>query len=62
MSVTFLHIADTHIGVETYGRLDPTTGLNTRVQDFSRCLSHAFDHAIERGVDFVVFAGDAYRS
>ncbi|MEE2752521.1 MAG: exonuclease SbcCD subunit D [Candidatus Latescibacterota bacterium] len=62
MAVTFLHIADTHIGVETYGRLDPTTGLNTRVMDFTKCLSHAFDLAIQREVDFVVFAGDAYRS
>jgi exonuclease SbcD len=62
MAVTFLHIADTHIGVETYGRLDPTTGLNTRVQDFTKCLSYAFDQAIDREVDFVVFSGDAYRS
>jgi len=62
MAVTFLHIADTHIGVETYGRLDPSTGLNTRVQDFTRCLDHAFDCAMERDVDFVVFAGDAYRT
>lgn len=62
MAVTFLHIADTHIGVETYGRLDPSTGLNTRVLDFTRCLSFAFDQAIERDVDFVVFSGDAYKT
>ncbi len=62
MAVIFLHIADTHIGVETYGRLDPATGLNTRVQDFTNCLTFAFDAAIEREVDFVIFAGDAYKS
>lgn len=62
MAVTFLHIADTHIGVETYGRLDPATGLNTRVHDFVNCLDHAIDTAIERNVDFVVFAGDAYKT
>jgi DNA repair protein SbcD/Mre11 len=62
MAVTFLHIADTHIGVETYGRLDPATGLSTRVLDFTRCLDFAFDIAIERNVDFVVFSGDAYKT
>ncbi|HAA78155.1 TPA: exonuclease SbcCD subunit D [Candidatus Latescibacteria bacterium] len=62
MAVTFLHIADTHVGVETYGRLDPATGLNTRVADFTCCLDFAFDAAIERDVDFVVFAGDAYKT
>ncbi len=62
MAVTFLHIADTHIGVETYGRLDPATGLNTRVLDFTACLEYAFDEAIERQVDFVVFSGDAYKA
>ena len=62
MAVTFLHIADTHIGVETYGRLDAATGLNTRVIDFTKCLNFAFDVAIEREVDFVVFSGDAYKT
>ncbi|HCK08839.1 MAG: exonuclease sbcCD subunit D [Gemmatimonadetes bacterium] len=62
MAVSFLHIADTHVGVETHGRLDPATGLNTRVQDFTRCLDYAFDIAIDRSLDFVVLAGDAYKT
>lgn len=62
MAVTFLHLADTHIGVETYGRLDPATGLNTRVRDFTNSLDAAIDTAVERNVDFVVLAGDAYKS
>jgi len=36
--------------------------LNTRVQDFTKCLTYAFRAAIDREVDFVVFSGDAYRS
>ncbi|MGE5654018.1 MAG: metallophosphoesterase family protein [Bacillota bacterium] len=58
----FLHLADIHLGVETHGRLDPTTGLNTRLQDFSRSLGVAIDTAIAEDVDLVVFPGDAYRS
>jgi exonuclease SbcD len=56
-----LHLADTHIGTETYGRIDPETGLHTRLLDFERCLETAVDLAFERRVDVVLFAGDAYR-
>ena len=62
MSIKFLHVADTHIGVETHGRLDSGTGLHTRLQDFIKSLHFAFEEAIKEEVDFVVFAGDAYRS
>lgn len=55
-----LHFADVHIGVETHGRLDASTGLNTRLLDFVRCLEFVVDVAIERKVDAVLFAGDAY--
>ncbi|MFT5086883.1 MAG: exonuclease SbcD [Planctomycetota bacterium] len=62
MALTFLHFADLHLGVENYGRLDPATGLHTRIQDFSNSLGCAFDLAIEEEVDLVVFAGDAYKT
>lgn len=62
MALTFLHFADLHLGVENYGRLDPATGLHTRIQDFAQSLSTAFDLAIEEEVDLVVFAGDAYKT
>lgn len=59
--IKLLHIADTHIGVENYGRLDTSTGLHTRLQDFVKCLEFAIDTALEREVDAVLFAGDAYK-
>ena len=59
--IRLLHIADIHIGIENYGRLDPETGLHTRLQDFSNCLKFAVDTALERDVDAVLFAGDAYK-
>lgn len=62
MAIKFLHVADTHIGVENYGRLDSGTGLHTRLQDFIKSLRFAFEEAIKESVDLVVFAGDAYRS
>jgi exonuclease SbcD len=62
MTVKFLHFADVHLGVENYGRIDPTTGLHTRVQDFVRCLRFVCETAIREHVDFAVFAGDAYKT
>ncbi|MGQ9676780.1 MAG: metallophosphoesterase family protein [Chloroflexota bacterium] len=60
--IKLLHLADTHLGVESYGRLDPATGLSTRLADFTACLDEAIAYAIDERVHLVVFAGDAYRS
>ena len=60
-AIRVLHLADIHIGVENYGRLDASTGLHTRLQDFSRCLEFTVDAALEHDVDAVLFAGDAYK-
>jgi len=57
-----LHFADLHLGVETYGRVDPTTGLSTRLLDFLRALDELVDYAVEEHVDLVLFCGDAYKS
>lgn len=62
MSLKLLHLADVHIGLENYGRIDPATGLHTRLLDFVKCLSFAVDRALEERVDCVLFAGDAYRT
>jgi len=57
-----LHFADLHLGVERYGRLDPETGLPTRLLDFLGALDYLVDYAIREKVDLVLFAGDAYQS
>ncbi|MDP3062311.1 MAG: exonuclease SbcCD subunit D, partial [Chloroflexota bacterium] len=57
-----LHFADLHIGVENYGRVDPTTGLSTRLLDFLAALDELVEYAIAQRVDLVLFAGDAYKS
>jgi DNA repair protein SbcD/Mre11 len=56
------HLADTHIGMENYGRLNPETGLNQRLHDFLRSLDQAINGAIAAQVDVVVFAGDIYKT
>ena len=56
-----LHFADLHIGVENYGRTDPSTGLSTRLGDFLDALDELVEYALADGVDVVVLAGDAYK-
>ena len=57
-----IHFADLHLGVETYGRLDPATGLSSRLRDFLAALDQLVDYAIENKADLVLFCGDAYKS
>ena len=57
-----LHFADLHLGVETYGRVDPATGLSSRLVDFLSALDRMADYAIENSIDLVLFCGDAYKS
>jgi len=57
-----LHFADLHLGVETYGRLDPATGLSSRLLDFLNVLDQVVDYAIDNKIDLVLFCGDAYRT
>jgi exonuclease SbcD len=60
--IKLLHLADVHIGMENYGRVDPTTGLSSRLQDFLDTLDEAVDRAIADRVDVVTVAGDIYKT
>ena len=57
-----LHISDIHFGIENFSKIDPTTGLPSRLIDFTKAFDRAVDRAIEFGVDAVLFTGDAYKS
>ncbi len=60
--IKFIHTADIHFGMENYGRLDPKTGIHTRLLDFQKALNACIDHAIAHNVDFFMFSGDAYKT
>jgi len=57
-----LHFADLHLGVESYGRIDPATGLSSRLHDFLAAFDQVVDYALQNKVDLVLFCGDAYKS
>ncbi len=59
--VQILHLSDIHIGSGfSHGKVNPETGINTRLEDFVNTLSICIDRAIEEPVDLVLFGGDAF--
>lgn len=56
-----LHLSDIHMGSGfAQGRVNPSTGLNTRLEDFVKSLAACIDRAIQEPVDVVLFGGDAF--
>jgi exonuclease SbcD len=59
--LTLLHLSDIHLGSGlSHGRMNPETGLNTRLEDFVAALSRCMDRALAEPVDLVLFGGDAF--
>jgi len=59
--VKVLHLSDIHMGSGfSHGKINPETGLNTRLEDFMQSLSLCIDRAIDDSVDLVLFGGDAF--
>jgi exonuclease SbcD len=60
--IRLLHFADLHVGMENYGRLDPKTGVSGRVLDFLARFDELIEYGLQRDVDLVIFAGDAFKT
>lgn len=55
-----LHLSDIHLGTTTHGKINPRTGMNTRIEDFTNALKLCIDRAIADRADLVLFTGDAF--
>jgi exonuclease SbcD len=59
--IKILHLSDIHLGSGfTHGRINPKTGVNSRLEDFEKALGLCIDRAIAEPVDLVLFGGDAF--
>lgn len=59
--IKLLHLSDIHLGSGfSHGRVNPQTGLNTRLEDFVQTLARCIDRALAEPVDLVLFGGDAF--
>jgi exonuclease SbcD len=48
--------------MENYGRVDPATGLSSRLGDFLSTLNYALDWALENDVHLALIAGDVFKN
>ncbi|MBL8045805.1 MAG: exonuclease SbcCD subunit D [Anaerolineales bacterium] len=60
--IRVLHFADLHVGMENYGKIDPATGISTRIQDFLNRLDEVAEYARTHDADLILFAGDAFKT
>lgn len=60
--IRLLHFADVHIGMENHGKIDPSTGISTRVMDFIHRMNEIVEYAYDHDADLVIFAGDAFKT
>ena len=61
MTIKILHLSDIHLGSGfSHGKINPETGINTRLEDFVKTLSICIDRAINEPADLVLFGGDAF--
>jgi DNA repair protein SbcD/Mre11 len=59
--IKILHLSDIHLGSGfSHGKINPETGLNSRLEDFVNSLKICIDRAISEPVDLVLFGGDAF--
>ncbi|MFN3927897.1 MAG: exonuclease SbcCD subunit D [Pseudanabaenaceae cyanobacterium] len=58
--IRILHLSDLHLGTTTHGKINPHTGINSRIEDFRKALHTCISEALARGVDLVLFGGDAF--
>lgn len=59
-SIKFIHTCDIHVGMSSYGRINPETKLNTRLEDLMRSLDFLVETALREPVDIVLIAGDVF--
>jgi DNA repair protein SbcD/Mre11 len=61
--IELIHVSDIHFGSgEAHGKVNPATGLNVRLEDFTRAFAKCVDYALSLPADVFLFTGDAYRN
>ena len=58
--MTLIHIADTHLGLAAFNRLDPESGMNLREKQVYDNFLSAIDAIIKEKPDVLVYAGDLF--
>jgi exonuclease SbcD len=62
MPLKIVHTADIHFGIENYGKIDPKTGIHSRILDFKKSVDFCINYSITNNIDCFIFSGDAYKN
>lgn len=57
-----IHFSDTHLGFSDYSKIDPSTGINQREQDFYNAWQAVIHAILEIKPDVVLHAGDLFHT
>jgi len=57
-----IHFSDTHLGYSEYNKIDQTSGINQREQDFYNTWNEVVDAILTEKPDVVVHAGDLFHT
>jgi exonuclease SbcD len=57
-----IHVSDMHLGIfpKTYNKIDPSTGIRIRAEDFTKSFLFIMDFAEKEHVDAVLMCGDIF--
>ncbi|MBN2410172.1 metallophosphoesterase [candidate division KSB1 bacterium] len=60
--MNLLHFSDTHLGYSEYSKIDPTTGINQREQDFYDAWQQVINAVFRLKPDVVLHTGDLFHT
>jgi exonuclease SbcD len=57
-----IHVSDTHLGIfpRAYSKIDPSTGMRVRTEDFTNSFLFITEYAMRERVDIVLMCGDIF--
>ncbi len=56
-----VHTADLHLGVGNYERLNPSTGMSMRIDDFFLAFDQVIHYATQNNADMFLLCGDTFK-
>jgi len=58
--IRFIHCADLHLGIKKYGKINPKTGINTRIEEDLKQFDKIVNFAIKKECNYFFIAGDIF--
>lgn len=60
--MNFIHVTDTHFGLNSYGTENPSVGFNTRADDAFQAYDQMIKYAKKNDIKLIIHSGDFYNT